>query len=79
MEYLKDYDFTLQYHPEKANVVADALSGKPRGLLARLVLEDWKRAVTIEDYNLPYHENDDIALVFNVIATLSLLQHAKET
>ena len=26
MEYLEDYDFTLHYHPDKANVVADALS-----------------------------------------------------
>ena len=26
MEYLEDYDFTLQDHPSKANVVADALS-----------------------------------------------------
>jgi len=28
MEYLKDYDFELLYHPGKANVVADALSRK---------------------------------------------------
>jgi len=28
MEFLKDYDFKLLYHPGKANVVADALSRK---------------------------------------------------
>ena len=34
MEYLEDYDFTLYYHPGKANVVPDALSRKSRGVLA---------------------------------------------
>ena len=29
MELLKDYDFSLQYHSSKANVVADALSRRP--------------------------------------------------
>ena len=28
MEFLKDYDFGLNYHPGKANVVANALSQK---------------------------------------------------
>nr|KYP73743.1 Retrovirus-related Pol polyprotein from transposon 17.6 [Cajanus cajan] len=28
LEFLKDYDFQLNYHPDKANVVVDALSGK---------------------------------------------------
>ena len=36
MEFLKDYDFTLHYHPGKANVVADALSRKSRGALASI-------------------------------------------
>ena len=36
MEYLEDYDFTLHYHPSKANVVADALSRKSRGVLASI-------------------------------------------
>ena len=36
MEYLEDYDFTLQYHPGKENVVADALSRKSQGVLANV-------------------------------------------
>ena len=34
MEYLEDYDFTLHYHPGKANMVDDALSRKSRGVMA---------------------------------------------
>ena len=33
IEYLEDYDFTLRYHPGKANVVVDVLSRKSRGEL----------------------------------------------
>ena len=36
MEFLKDYDCTILYHPGKANVVADALSRKSMGSLAHI-------------------------------------------
>jgi len=39
MEYLKDYDFELLYHPGEANVVADALSRKRIHMLAMMVKE----------------------------------------
>ena len=42
MEYLEDYDFTLHYHPGKANVVADALSQKSRGVLASIASWEWQ-------------------------------------
>ena len=34
MELLKDYDCIIDYHPGKANVVADSLSRKSTGSLA---------------------------------------------
>ena len=34
MDYVEDYDFTLHYHPDKANVVANALSRTSWGVLA---------------------------------------------
>ena len=40
MEYLEDYDFTLDYHPSKENVVADALSLKSRGVLASIAFQE---------------------------------------
>ena len=42
MEYLEDYDFTLHYHPDKANVVADALSRRSRGVLASVASREWQ-------------------------------------
>ena len=42
MEYLEDYDFTLQYHLGKENVVADVLSRKSRGVLASVASREWK-------------------------------------
>ena len=42
MEYLEDYDFTLQYHPGKANVVPDALNRKSWGVLASVPSREWQ-------------------------------------
>ena len=39
MEFLKDYDFGLSYHPGKANVVANALSRKSLYVATMMILE----------------------------------------
>jgi len=38
IELIKDYDCTLEYHPGKANMVADALSRKNKATLGRLTV-----------------------------------------
>ena len=41
MEYLENYDFTFLYHPDKANVVADALSWESHGVFASVASREW--------------------------------------
>ena len=52
MEFLEDYDFTLHYHPGKANVVADALSRKSRGALASIASLEWRMLETVGQFGL---------------------------
>jgi len=34
VELIKDYDYVIEYHPGKANVIADAFSRKIRSMVA---------------------------------------------
>ena len=62
MEYLDDYDFTLHYHPGKANVVADALSRKSRGVLASVASREWQMLETVGQFRLQYSDKAQGAL-----------------
>ena len=54
VEYMKDYDFTLAYHPGKANVVADALSRRSH-VASLLASQEWRLMVDMADavYRVP--------------------------
>ena len=56
MEYLEDYDFTLHYHHSKANVVADALKRKSRGVLASVASRDWQMLEVMGQFRLQYSD-----------------------
>ena len=56
MEYLEDYDFTLHYHPGKANVVADGLNRKSRGALASAALWEWQMIEIVGQFGLRYSD-----------------------
>ena len=56
MEYLEDYDFTLHYHPDKANVVADALNRKSRVVLASVASQEWQMLETVGQFRLQYSD-----------------------
>ena len=56
MEFLEDYDFTLHYHPDKANVVADAFSKKSQGVQASIASREWQMLETVAQFRLQYDQ-----------------------
>ena len=78
MEFLKDYDFTLYYHSSKANVVADALSRKSRGVLASIASREWRMLETVGQFGLQNSEQAQGTLG-SLVATPSLLSRVIES
>ena len=78
MEFLEDYDFTLHYHPGKANVVADALSWKSWGVLASIASQEWRMLETVGQFGLQYSEQTQGQLG-SLVATPSLLSRVIES
>ena len=78
MEFLEDYDFTLHYHPGKANVVADALSRKSEGVLASIASREWRMLETVGQFRLQYDEQAQGTLG-SMMHTPSLLSRVTES
>ncbi|XP_075079793.1 uncharacterized protein LOC142165051 [Nicotiana tabacum] len=82
MELLKDYDYSILYHPGKANVVADASSRKSMGSLAhiapakRLLAKDIQR---LEDIGIIFSVQNSEALLACAQAKSSLVERIKAT
>ena len=78
MEFLDDYDFTLHYHPGKANVVADALNQKSQGSLASIASREWRMLETVGHSGLQYRKHAQGTLG-SLVATPSLLSRVIES
>ena len=78
MEYLEDYDFTLHYHPDKENMVADALSRKSWGVLASIASREWQMLEPVEQFGLHY-KGQDQGVLRSLVATPSLLSRVIES
>ena len=78
MEYLEDYEFTLPYHPGKANLVADVLSWKSRGVLAYVASREWQMLEIVGQFRLQYSDQAQGVLGSLVVAS-SLLSMVIES
>ena len=78
MEYLKDYEFTLHYHPGKANVVANTLSRKSQGVLAGVASWEWQILEIVGQLELHYRGQAQYTLG-SLEATPSLLSRVIES
>ena len=78
MEFLEDYDFTLHYHPGKANMVADVLSQNSQGVMASIASREWRMLETVGQFRLQYDEQAQGTLG-SMMATLSLLSRVIES
>ena len=56
MEYLEHHDFTLHYYIGKANVMANTLSRKSRGVLASVASLEWQMLETVGQFGLHYSD-----------------------
>ena len=75
MELLKDYDCTLEYHPGKANTVADALSRKSiNSSMASLRVSTFPSLIDLRKLNAKLNV-DDVGVL---LATLSIRPVLKE-
>ncbi|GKV14329.1 hypothetical protein SLEP1_g25225 [Rubroshorea leprosula] len=78
MEYLKDYDCRIIYHPGKGNVVADALSRKtPERVMAMMVAE-WKLCEEFSNMDLANSQVQGNVLIAGLRIQPELLQKIQE-
>ncbi|XP_042448839.1 uncharacterized protein LOC122033740 [Zingiber officinale] len=78
MEFLKDYDCTINYHPGKANVVADALSRKSRGVLACHRVMVTELIQSFSELGLMEQAQTERGLLVTMVAQSPIVERIKE-
>ena len=67
MELLKDYDYTIKYHPRKANIVVDALSRKTVEIAAEIICYERENLMALRAMNVNLKVRDN-----HILATLQI-------
>ena len=80
MEFLKDYQFELKYHPGKANVVADALSRKSLSVVW-MMIKEVELIESFRDLNMRFSITPQTIQLSQIRITSSFkeqIQHAQQ-
>ncbi|KAL0457913.1 UNVERIFIED_CONTAM: hypothetical protein Slati_0418500 [Sesamum latifolium] len=67
IELLKDYDCTIDYHPGKANIVADALSRKTVDQLASMICYNMEYLTVLRAMDMHFSIGGDILLAIETM------------
>ncbi|XP_074562777.1 uncharacterized protein LOC141819344 [Curcuma longa] len=79
MEYLKDYDCAISYHPGKTNVVADALSQKSHGILASQWVAITNLVRQFSKLGLEEHGRTQQGVLVSMVTQSALVEKIKST
>ena len=78
LKLIKDYDYTIEYHPGKANVVADALSCKPEGSYAYLQTVYLPFVIELRSLGVQLQVDDTVTLLASFYVRPLLVDQIKE-
>jgi hypothetical protein len=72
LEFIKDYDFTISYHPGKTNIIADSLSRKAACCLSSLLTKGWNLVKEFIDWK-PFINDEGSIKLSNLSAEPEIL------
>ncbi|KAJ9538736.1 hypothetical protein OSB04_031469 [Centaurea solstitialis] len=78
LELLKDYDARIQYHPDKANLVADALSRKNSGSLSCLISSQMHVIQDLERLGVEVYANQPVGCLASLMVEPTLVSRITE-
>ena len=79
LEFIKDYDCSINYHPGKANVVADALSRKSSSFSAALLTTQKEIIKDLERMGIEIFLGDSQVFMASLTIQLTLIEKIKSS